>query len=384
MNVPLLDIKAQIAPLKDDILKAIEEVIDSSQYILGQKVKELEQQIANYCKIKHAIGVSSGTDALLISLMALDIKPNDIVITTPYSFFATAGVISRLGAIPAFVDIEPVSYNIDPVKLRRTLETGTLGRSEQRLLDVSRVKAIIPVHLYGQCARMDEIIEIASSFNIPIIEDAAQALGAEYYLGGVQKAGTMGDMGCFSFFPSKNLGCMGDGGMVVTNDDNLAEKLSILRVHGGKPKYYHKIVGGNFRLDSIQAAILLVKLPFLNQWHKSRQRNAIVYYEKLITDKIIFPKTLDNLEFSHIFNQYVITLYDRDRLKNYLKDKGISTEIYYPVPFHLQECFGYLQYWNGSFPESERMARESLALPIYPEMSLDQLNYVIDCINNFE
>lgn len=382
MNVPLLDIKAQISPLKNDILKAIEEVIDSSQYILGQKVKELEQQIAKYCRVKHAIGVSSGTDALLMSLMALDIKPNDIVITTPYSFFATAGVISRLGARPVFVDIEYVSYNLDPVQLRRTLETGTSGTYNQ-IFDVSKVKAIIPVHLYGQCAKMGEIIEIASSFNIPVIEDAAQALGAEYYLDGVKKAGTMGDMGCFSFFPSKNLGCMGDGGMVVTNNDNLAEKLSILRVHGGKPKYYHKIVGGNFRLDSIQAAILLVKLPFLNQWHKSRQRNAGIYYEKLTTDKIIFPKTLDNLEFSHIFNQFVITLYNRDELRNHLKDKGISTEIYYPVPFHLQECFGYLQYWNGCFPESERMARESLALPIYPEMSLDQLYYIIDCINNF-
>lgn len=394
MNVPLLDLKAHLAPLRDDILKAITEVVDSTQYILGPKVVELEERIGAYCGVKHAIGVSSGTDALLIALMALDIKPGDVVITTPYSFFATAGVISRLNAQPVFVDIDPISYNIDPKRLKEALETGRTGDVTKRKFDGAKVKAIIPVHLYGQCAEMKEILTIASQYSVPVIEDAAQAIGAEYPMpDGIKKAGTMGLMGCFSFFPSKNLGCMGDGGMVVTNNDAVADKLRILRVHGGKPKYYHKIIGGNFRLDPLQAAILLVKLPYLNQWHKARQRNADMY-DQLIkeigqsgtgivnTPVRVYKGKDNNLEFDHIYNQYVIKVKERNNLRDVLKDKGIGTEVYYPVPFHQQECFAELGYREGDFSESGNAAKGTVALPIYPELTKEQQDYVIACIKD--
>ncbi|MEW5804107.1 MAG: DegT/DnrJ/EryC1/StrS family aminotransferase [bacterium] len=408
MNVPLLDIKAQLAPLRDDILKAITEVVDSTQYIMGPKVAELEERIAAYCNAKHAVGVTSGTDALLISLMALGVGPGDVVITTPYSFFATAGVIARLHAQPVFVDIDPVTYNLDPALLREALEKGVTGDISKRKFSVSRVKAIIPVHLYGQCADMSGILDVAAKYNVPVIEDAAQAIGAEYPMpdGTVRKAGTMAAMGCFSFFPSKNLGCMGDGGMVVTQDDALADKLRILRVHGGKPKYYHKIIGGNFRLDPMQAAILLVKLPYLNQWHKARQKNAdhydgLMQEAGMLTDGLVTtPKRVykagtgstdtstksprhAGLEYDHIFNQYVIRVNDRDKLRAFLKDKGIGTEVYYPVPFHLQECFFDLAYREGDFPESESAAKHTVALPIYPELSKEQQAYVVECVAHF-
>ena len=395
MNVPLLDLKAQLEPIRDQILSAIMEVVDSTRYILGPKVTELEGKIAAYCNTKHAVGVTSGTDALLISLMALNIKPGDIVITTPYSFFATAGVIARLNARPVFVDIDPLTYNLDPKGLEAAFKTGKTGAVTHQPFDLSKVKAVMPVHLYGQCADMDKIISLCSGYSIPVIEDAAQAIGAEYpSSNGIKKAGSMGTTGCFSFFPSKNLGCMGDGGIVVTNDDALAEKLQILRVHGGRPKYYHKIIGGNFRLDPLQAAIVLVKLPYLNQWHKKRQQNA-AYYDELFKDSGLIEqgpvKTPTrvyvvediNMEYDHIFNQYVIRVKDRDRLRGALKEKDVGTEVYYPVPFHIQECFAYLGYMEGDFPESERAARETLALPVYPEISSDQQSYVVNCLMRF-
>ena len=395
MNVPLLDIKAQLVPLREEILKAITEVVDSTRYILGPKVTELEEQMAAYCNVKHAVGVTSGTDALLISLMAIGIGPGDIVITTPYSFFATAGVIARLGATPVFVDIDPLTYNLDPEQLKTTLEKGVAGKISKQSFTVTKVKAIIPVHLYGQCADMHIITALGSVLSIPVIEDAAQAIGAEYPYGDkIKKAGSMGHTGCFSFFPSKNLGCMGDGGMVTTNDDALAATLRILRVHGGKPKYYHKIVGGNFRLDPMQAAIIMVKHPFLNQWHKARQQNAAAYNRlfqeaglsgngMLKTPRRVYQGQNPDLEYDHIFNQYVIRVKNRDKMREFLKEKGIGTEVYYPVPFHLQECFASLGYKIGDFPEAEKAAEETLALPIYPELTIEQQSYVVECIKNF-
>lgn len=395
MKVPLLDLKAHLEPIRSEILAAITDVVDSTQYILGPKVIELEKKIADYCNVKQAIGVSSGTDALLISLMSLNIKPGDIIITTPYSFFATAGVIARFNARPVFVDIDPVTYNLDPQKLTETLETGTTGAISCQIFDISKVKAIIPVHLYGQCANMQKITALGTAYSIPIIEDAAQAIGAEYPVNdNIKKVGSIGYMGCFSFFPSKNLGCMGDGGMISTNDDVLADRLRVLRVHGGKPKYYHKIIGGNFRLDPMQAAIIMVKFPFLNQWHNARQRNSLIYdrlfkesglskNRTVITPKRVYSSQNSKMEYDHIFNQYVIRVNDRDKIREFLKDKGIGTEIYYPVPFHLQECFTYLGYKIGDFPESEKAANETLALPIYPELTIDQQEYVVGCIKDF-
>jgi len=314
--------------------------------------------------------VSSGTDALLISLMALDVGPGDIVVTTPFSFFATAGVIARLGATPAFVDIDPDTYNLSPVALREWFE-----REEEKR---DRVKAIIPVHLYGQCADMDPILEIAEEFDVPVVEDAAQAIGARYPSEkGELKAGTMGTLGCFSFFPSKNLGAMGDGGMVVTNDPALDDKLKKLRNHGAKPKYYHALIGGNFRLDPIQAAVLLVKLPHLDAWHKMRQKNAAYYNKRLATDAGIKRPVIAYKREYHIYNQYVVSVPDRrDELRDFLKDNDIGTEVYYPVPFHEQECFQYLGYTAGDFPNSEYAAKHTIALPIYPELTDAMQRYV--------
>ena len=372
MKVPLLDLKLQYSGIKNEIKSAIEEVLDSQYFILGPKVEELENEISRYCNVKYAVGVSSGTDALLISLMSLDIKPDDIVITTSYSFFATAGVIVRLGAKPVFADIDPHTYNLNPDKLEEVLKKQPEYKS----------KCIIPVHLYGQCADMDHISALARKYNVKIIEDAAQSIGAKYK---EQFAGTMGDMGCFSFFPSKNLGCFGDGGMVITNNDNLAEKLKILRVHGSKPKYYHSLVGGNFRLDALQAAVLIVKLKYLADWTKKRQQNALTYNQLFEKNKLVGLVQLPFVcpENFHIYNQYVIRAQRRDELQKFLKEQDIGTEIYYPVPFHLQPCFFPLGYREGDFPEAEKASRETLALPVYPELTSEQQEYVVMKIKEF-
>jgi len=371
MKVPLLDLSAQLRAIEKEVKAAVNGVIDSTRYIMGPKVVELEERIAEYVGAGYATGVSSGTDALLISLMALDVGPGDIVVTTPFSFFATAGVIARLGATPAFVDIDPDTYNLSPVALREWFE-----REEEKR---DRVKAIIPVHLYGQCADMDPILEIAEEFDVPVVEDAAQAIGARYPSEkGELKAGTMGTLGCFSFFPSKNLGAMGDGGMVVTNDPALDDKLKKLRNHGAKPKYYHALIGGNFRLDPIQAAVLLVKLPHLDAWHKMRQKNAAYYNKRLATDAGIKRPVIAYKREYHIYNQYVVSVPDRrDELRDFLKDNDIGTEVYYPVPFHEQECFQYLGYTAGDFPNSEYAAKHTIALPIYPELTEEMQRYVV-------
>ena len=376
MNVPLLDLKAQLKTIEREVKAAITEVVDSGQYILGAKVEELEKKVAAYAQAAHGIGVSSGTDALLVSLTALDAGPGDIVITTPYSFFATAGVISRLGATPAFVDIDPDTYNMDPEALRAWFDRETSK--------AAKVKAIIPVYLYGQCADMDPILDVAQGFGVAVIEDAAQAVGAQFpSRAGLKKAGGMGAMGCFSFFPSKNLGAMGDGGMVVTNDASLAEKIARLRNHGAKPKYYYAMIGGNFRLDALQAAILLVKLPHLDGWHAKRQANAAYYDAHLQVDGVRKPAIAYDRK-SHIYNQYVISVSERrDELQKFLAERGIGTEIYYPVPFHEQECFQHLGYKTGDFPNSEYAAKHTLALPIYPELTDAMKDFVIQEIGAF-
>ena len=376
MEVPLLDLKAQLDSIRDEVKKAINNVIESSQYIMGPQVAELEKKIAAYCSASFAVGVSSGTDALLISLIALELQPDDLVITTPYSFFATAGVVARLRAVPVFIDIQPDTYNIDPQKLEEWFRTNPKK--------IAGVKAMIPVHLYGQCAEMDPLLDIAHEFEIPVIEDAAQAIGAQYpSSSGLKKAGTMGTLGCFSFFPSKNLGAMGDGGMVVTNDEILAGILVKLRNHGASPKYHHALIGGNFRLDTIQAAVLLVKFHHLEAWHRKRQENAAYYDAHLNIDGIRKPVITYQREY-HIYNQYVISVPDkRDGLCAFLKEKRIGHEVYYPVPFHEQACFQYLGYRRGDFPNSEWAAAHTLALPIYPELTREMQDYVIDAIGRF-
>ena len=380
MKVPLLDLKAQYATIKDEIREAVDRVLESQQVIMGPEVPALEKAVADYVGARHGIGMSSGTDALLAALMALDVGPGDRVITPAYSFFATGGVISRLHAVPVFVDIDPASYNLSPASLERVW--AGLDRGVQQ-----RVKAIVPVHLYGQCADMARILELSGRVKVPVIEDAAQAIGTVYKDG--RFAGTLGPIGCFSFFPSKNLGGIGDGGMVVTSDDGLAERLRLLRNHGAKPKYYHKIVGGNFRLDTIQAAALLVKLRHLDAWHKARQEHADRYRELFrqagLADTIGLPEVVDATPGirSHIYNQFVIRSPKRDALREFLTAQGIGTEIYYPVPFHLQECFHDLGYKAGDFPESERAARETVALPVYPELTPEQQTYVVERIAAF-
>lgn len=378
MAVPLLDLKAQYASIKDEIDAAVAEVFASQYFILGPKVKELEQNIAAYCQCDHAIGVSSGTDALLISLMAEDIGPGDEVVTTPYTFFATGGSIARTGAKIVFCDIRPDSYNIDPESLACAITDKT--------------KAILPVHLYGQTADMDPIVEIAEKHGLAVIEDAAQAIGAEYK---GRRAGSIGHYGCFSFFPSKNLGGAGDGGIVTTTDPDRADKLSRLRVHGSRPKYYHQIIGGNFRLDALQAAVVNVKLRHLDKWTEGRQKNAD-RYDRLFAEAGLVEagavQLPERISFGgsaqgnrHIFNQYVIRVAadKRDALRDHLKEAGIGVEIYYPVPLHLQECFAYLGYKEGDMPESEKAARETLALPIYPEVTDPQAREVVETIQKF-
>lgn len=380
MKVPLLDLKAQYHSLKHELDEALINVAESQHFILGPEVDKMEKSFCEYLGCKYAFGVSSGTDALLIALMAIDIKPDDEVIVPTYSFFATAGVVSRLNAIPVFAEIDPVTFNLSSDDLKKRITKKT--------------KAVIPVHLYGQSCEMHDIMEIARKHNLKVIEDGAQAIGVQYKDG--KFVGTISDIGCFSFFPSKNLGCFGDGGLVVTNNDELGEKLRILRVHGGKPKYYHKIIGGNFRLDAIQAAVLNVKLPHLGNWSAQRRSNAELYNKLFIEaglaettgkikfdgkNKVLLPKPVykdSGVKNYHIYNQYIIRVKERDAVRKHLTDKSIGTEIYYPVPFHLQECFSSLGYKKGEFPLAEEAADDSIALPIYAELTKEQQKYVVD------
>jgi dTDP-4-amino-4,6-dideoxygalactose transaminase len=372
MKVPLLDLKAQYATIREEVRAAIDEVCESQHFILGPAVEELESRVAAYVGARFGVGVSSGSDALLAALMCLDLQPGDEVITTTYSFFATAGAIARLGAKPVFVDIDAASYNVDPSLIEAAV--------------TPRTRAIIPVHLFGLVADMKPIMEIARRHRLAVVEDAAQAIGSEY---AGSRAGTFGEMTCFSFFPSKNLGGFGDGGMVVTSDPALAERLRILRSHGAKPKYYHSVIGGNFRLDALQAAVLTVKLRHLDRWTIRRQQNAALY-DRLLAERglvasgrVVAPKALWKASgdaFHHIYNQYAIRVQDRPRVQSALAAMGIGTEVYYPVPLHLQKCFEPLGYAAGSFPHAEAAARESLALPIYPELHEEQIVYVADAL----
>lgn len=396
-SVPLLDLKAQYATIRDEVREALDRVADSQHFILGPEVEALEREVAEYSNCEYGIGVSSGSDALLVALMAIDLKPGDEVITTPYTFFATAGAVARLGGVPIFVDIDPQTYNIDPAKIEAAITEKT--------------RAIIPVHLYGQMADMNPIMEIARRHRLTVIEDAAQAIGSEYE---GSRAGAIGDMGCFSFFPSKNLGGFGDGGMVTTNDAALADRVKLLRNHGYRPKYYNKVVGGNFRLDAIQAAVLRVKLKYLDEWTAARQRNAARYRDLfneagLVIDPqsvnfdsaqgstvktaegqsmplasvpgVVLPTGPANMR--HIYNQFVIRSGRRDELMEYLKQHKIGTEVYYPVPMHRQECFAELGHKENDFPSSECAAEETLALPIYPELTEEHLSSVVNAVTEF-
>ena len=367
MKVPLLDLTAQYRTIRWEIRTAMDRVCESQAFILGPEVAALEHEIATFCGAAHAIGVSSGTDALLVALMAAGVGGGDEVLTSPFTFFATAGVIARLGARPVFVDIESESFNLDPEEVEAKIS--------------ARTKAILPVHLFGRCAHMDALGEIAGRHGLALIEDAAQSIGAKDEQG--RSAGTAGDMGCFSFFPSKNLGAFGDAGMVVTQQPKLAENLRVLRVHGGKPKYYHKLIGGNFRLDALQAAVLRVKLRYLPLWTAARRQNARRYRELFahagLTRQVIVPGDVPG----HIYNQFVIRCAERDALQAFLREQNIETEIYYPVPLHLQECFANLGYRAGQFPRAEAAAKEVLALPIYPELSEEQQAYVVEQICAF-
>ena len=376
MNVPLLDLNAQHSPIRKDILAAIERVLDKGDFILGGEVKRLEESIAAYCQTQYGVGVSSGTDALLIAVMALGIGQGDEVITTPFSFFATAGIISRVGAKPVFVDIDPATYNLEPGQIEKVI--------------TSKTRAIIPVHLYGQCADMDPILAIAAKHGLSVIEDAAQAIGAEYRNG--RRAGSMGRLGCLSFFPSKNLGALGDGGMVVTNDEALADRMRLLRIQGGRPKYYHKVIGGNFRLDTLQASVLNVKLPYLDRWTSMRQQNALRYetlfQQSGVLEKVemCLPKAVfreHQVDHYHIYNQFIIRVPQRDSLRACLTEKGIGTEIYYPVPLHLQECYKNLGYKEGDLPVVEQACKEILGLPIFPELTQPQQEIVVRAIQEF-
>lgn len=369
MNVPLLDIKEQNAALRPQIEAALGRVLDTNAFILGSEVAELECELAGYCGTKYAIGCASGSDALLLAMMALDVGPGDEVITTPYSFFATVSAVTRVGATPVFVDIDPLTYNLD------------VSQVEAKIGE--RTKAIQPVHLFGQCADMAALNEVAKRHGVPVIEDAAQAIGADE--NGV-RAGAMSEIGCFSFYPSKNLGGMGDGGFMTTSDDRIAEKLLALRVHGSKERYYHKWVGLNSRLDGFQGAILRVKLPHLDAWSDARRANALRYRQLFsdfgLTKEIGLP--VEREACRHIYNQYVIRVPNfRDGLREYLSENGVGTDIYYPVPLHLQECFAFVGHSKGDFPESERAAAETLALPIYPELRADQQEYVVETIGRF-
>jgi dTDP-4-amino-4,6-dideoxygalactose transaminase len=426
MQVPLLDLKAQYQSIRDEIKESIEEVLDSQRFILGPKVEALEKAVASYCGCKYGVGVSSGTDALLIALMVTGVRPGQGVITVPYTFFSSAGCVYRLGARPFFVDIDPLTYNMNPHAMETFIDTECDFDSGAGALihktSGTRIGAIIPVHLYGQCVEMNRIMEIATECNLVVIEDGAQAIGTEYpYFKSEEpvRTGSMGHFGCFSFFPSKNLGGFGDGGMVTTSEEEMAEKLKILRAHGAQPKYYHQVVGGNFRLDALQAAVLLVKFKYLDIWTNRRRQNATYYnslfqqsglvdkglittpqavWENIFSKKFSNPKSetgnppegwesegqIRNPKLvGHIYNQYVIRTKRRDELRAYLGEHGVGTEIYYPLPLHLQSCFAELGYEEGDFPESEKAAVETLAIPIYPELEPPQQEYVVEKIRAF-
>jgi len=360
MEVPLLDLKAQYAQIRGEIISAVSEVLESQRCIGGPKVIELEEKIAKICDCKYAVGVSSGTDAILNSLMSLEIGAGDEVITTPFTFFSTAGCIARVGARPVFVDIEPRTFNINPKLIEDAVTEKT--------------RAIIPVHLFGQMADMDPVVQLAQKYNLAVIEDAAQSISATYK---GRKAGSIGAVGCLSFFPSKNLGGIGDGGMIVTNDQTLAERMRIMRDHGQNPKYYYRYIGGNFRLDAIQAAALLAKLPYLDEWSQARRRNAAYYDEKFAGTKVQTPYIRPDCV--SVYNQYCVRVPQRDELMKHLKENGIGCAIYYPVPLHLQECFKYLGCKQGDFPIAEKASKEVLALPIYPELN-SHLKKIVETI----
>ena len=361
LSVPLLDLEAQYRPIREELLAAIIRVCDSQRFIMGPEVEALERELARTIGVSHAVTMSSGTDAILATLMALGVGPGDEVITPTYSFFATAGCVARVGATPTLVDIDPVTFNVDPEAVRAAM--------------TPRTKAIIPVHLYGQMADIDAVAEIGQAHRVPVIEDACQAIGAEQH---GRQAGSLGIAGCFSFFPSKNLGAFGDAGLVTTNNDSLAQELRLLRNHGAEPKYFHSRIGGNFRLDALQAAVLRVKLPYLGEWTEARRTNARRYDELFaaaaLNDVVLPTQTAG---YRHIFNQYVVRVPDRDRVRSYMTEHGIGTEIYYPVPFHLQECFAPLGYSRGDFPHSESAANSTIALPIYGELTYDQQQAVV-------
>jgi dTDP-4-amino-4,6-dideoxygalactose transaminase len=383
-TVPLLDLKAQYAQIRAEVMPIIEEVCASQRFILGDHVLALEAEVAAYCASSAGIGVSSGTDALLLALMALGVGVGDEIFTTPFTFFATAGTIARLGARPVFCDIDPVSFNLSPQAVAEFIDRHCSVQGGRLINGATggRIKGLMPVHLYGQSADMDPLMAVAKQYGLKVIEDAAQAIGTEYK--GV-RVGSIGDIGCFSFFPSKNLGAFGDAGLCTTNDAELAESMRVLRVHGGKPKYFHAVIGGNFRIDELQAAVLRVKLKYLDSWTEARQRNA-AYYDTAFAaaglgSNLITPKAA--VEGRHIFNQYVVRATNRDALKDHLTARGIGTEIYYPVPLHLQKCFDYLNHKPGNFPESERAAAETLALPIYPELTQAQLDHVVASVADF-
>jgi len=385
MKVPLLDLKLQYHAHKKELDEALIRVAESQYFILGKEVEKLESSLKQYLGCGYAYGVSSGTDALLLALMALGIQPGDEIIVPTFSFFATAGVVSRLNAVPVFADVDPVTFNLDPAEIEKLITPKT--------------KAIIPVHLYGQSADMDEIMAIAKKHQLKVVEDGAQAIGVQYKNG--KMAGTIGDIGCYSFFPSKNLGCFGDGGLVVTNNPEIAELLRIMRVHGGQPKYYHKVIGGNFRIDEIQAAVLNVKLPHLDSWSEMRRKNAATYTKLFIEaglseaegilsfnekNSVLLPKAVyreSGVTNFHIYNQYIIRVQQRDALRAFMAEREIGTEIYYPVPFHRQECFANLHANDADFPVSNTAARDTIALPIFPELTEAQLKHVVDTIKQF-
>ncbi|MEP6883771.1 MAG: DegT/DnrJ/EryC1/StrS family aminotransferase [Gammaproteobacteria bacterium] len=384
-NVPLLDLKAQFAQIRAEVMPAIDQVCAGQHFILGENVRALEEEIARYCAASFGVGVSSGTDALLLALMALEIGVGDEVITSPFTFFATAGTIARTGARPLFCDIDPGTFNLSAAAVQAFIDDHCVeqgGRLTNRATG-GQIKALMPVHLYGQSADMDPLMAIAKRFHLKVIEDAAQAIGTEYKNGA--RAGTIGDVGCFSFFPSKNLGAFGDAGLCTTNNAELAERMRVLRVHGGKPKYFHKLIGGNFRIDELQAAVLRVKLKYLDRWTEGRQHNA-GYYDSAFANAGLGSKLQTPVALAggrHIFNQYVVRAQNRDALRASLTERSIGSEIYYPVPLHLQECFAYLNYRAGDFPHSERAAAETLALPIYPELEEPQLAHVVAGIVDF-
>jgi dTDP-4-amino-4,6-dideoxygalactose transaminase len=368
-QIPLLDLQAQHQQIRDEVLEQIVRVVDSQKFILGEEVQKFEAEIATYCQTKYAVGCGSGSDALSLALMGLDIRPGDEVLTAPYTFFATAGAISRTGAIPVFADVQEHTFNLDP------------NRAADILASHPKVRAIIPVHLFGGCADMDPICAMAGERGIAVIEDAAQSIGSEYKN---RRAGSMGGVGCFSFFPSKNLGGYGDGGMLTTNDPSLAERLAALRVHGRTGKYFHQWVGINSRLDALQAAVLRVKLRYLDGWTSGRQRNAERYRSEFARLAVpVNSMEPAGYQTRHVYNQFVIRCPQRDALQSYLKKRGIGSEVYYPLPLHLQPCFADLGHKKGDFPVSEKLATESLALPVHAELDADDIDYIADSIQSF-